>query len=513
MLVDDFLNGAAARLPDKIALVCAGRELSYRTLAEEASRVAAVLRECGVRRGDRVLISTENSVEAVVAIFATLRCGAVFVVINPTVKRDKLLFLLNDCRASAIVCSVRVSKQLQERAADLAHLRAMLVCDATNDGGSTVPWTVLGFDTCPGVPRDIKSPCIDVDLAALVYTSGSTGGPKGVMLTHANIVAAATSIATYLETAESDVVLSVLPLAFDYGLYQVFLAFRAGATLLLERSFAFPHAVLPLIAARSVTAFPMVPTISALLLQMDLRRYDFRTIRYITNTGANWPLQHIAGLRAAMPQARIYSMYGLSECKRVAYLPPEEIDRRPTSVGKPMPNVEVYLVDRNGHPIAAGEGELVVRGATVMKGYWERPADTERVLRPGPVPGERVLYTGDIFRIDGDGYLYFVGRRDDVIKSRGEKVSPKEIEAVIHGCVGVAEVAVFGVPDAVVGTAIKAVVTPRAGAALSPIDVRRHCANHLEDYMIPKEVEIREAMPYTATGKIDKRELKAQATV
>jgi acyl-CoA synthetase (AMP-forming)/AMP-acid ligase II len=349
---------------------------------------------------------------------------------------------------------------------------------------------------------------IDIDLAALIYTSGSTGNPKAVMLTHLNICSAATSITTYLENGPEDVILNVLPLSFDYGLYQVLMAFLAGGTVILERGFTYPKAVLDRIAEERVTGFPIIPTMSALMLQMDLSAFDFSSLRYITNTAAALPVSHITRLRKLLPHVRLFSMYGLTECKRVSYLPPEEIDRRPGSVGKAMPNEEVYIVDEAGNAVGPGiVGELVVRGSNVMLGYWKRPEETERALRPGCLPGERVLHTGDLFRMDEDGFLYFVGRKDDIIKCRGEKVSPKEVENAIAQIEGVAEAAVFGVPDPILGQAIKAVVRICTGAKLSGQDVLRCCAGRLESYMVPKYVEIRSELPRTANGKIDKRAL------
>jgi acyl-CoA synthetase (AMP-forming)/AMP-acid ligase II len=349
---------------------------------------------------------------------------------------------------------------------------------------------------------------IDIDLAALIYTSGSTGNPKGVVLTHLNIVSAATSITMYLENTADDIILNVLPLSFDYGLYQILMGFKIGGTVVLERSFTYPHAVLEKMMQERVTGFPIVPTISAILLQMGLTKCHFPCLRYITNTGAALPTWHIMKLRELFPEARVYSMFGLTECKRVSYLPPSQLDIRPTSVGKAMPNVEVYIVDEQGHRLLPGlVGELVVRGSNVMKGYWELPEETEKMLKPGPLPGERVLYTGDLFRMDAEGYLYWVGRKDDIIKSRGEKISPKEIENVLYSLEGVSLAAIVGVPDKVLGQAIKAVITLKEGAHLTENEILRYCAQHLEEFMIPKLVEFRTSMPRTSTGKIDKKEL------
>jgi acyl-CoA synthetase (AMP-forming)/AMP-acid ligase II len=349
---------------------------------------------------------------------------------------------------------------------------------------------------------------IDIDLAALIYTSGSTGRPKGVMVTHLNVVSAATSITTYLENMANDIILNVLPLSFDYGLYQLLMAFKIGGTLVLEQSFTYPRAVLETIARERVTGLPIVPTICSILLQMDLKSYSFPDLRYITNTAAALPVEHIRKLREAFPQVKIYSMYGLTECKRVSYLPPDQLDIRPGSVGRGMPNEEVYVVGEDGNRVGPGVvGELVVRGANVMKGYWELPEETDKVLRPGPFPNEQVLYTGDLFRTDDEGYLYMVGRKDDIIKTRGEKVSPREVEDVLYSHPKIAEAAVVGVPDSVLGNAICAFVSLKPGATLTELDVRGFCVDRLEDFMVPKIVQFRDSLPKSANGKIAKKEL------
>ncbi len=512
MQLEAFLEGSYAEHPDKTALVCGAARLSYRDLEQQSNQVAHALIDLGVARGDRVAICLDNSVEAVVSVFAVLKAGGVFVMVNPTTKADKLAFVLNDSESRLLVAGVRKLDELASHPPPPVHLASVVaVGPAAKPGvfGATrvTPWASL----MNGQPRRFAPPakrCIDIDLAALIYTSGSTGTPKGVMLTHQNMVAAATSITTYLGNRADDVILNVLPLSFDYGLYQVLMAARVGATVVLEKSFAYPHAVMQRLVSEGVTGFPIVPTISAILLQLDLAGYRCPSLRYITNTGAALPTEHIAGLRQAFPGVRLYSMFGLTECKRVSYLPPDELDKRPTSVGKAMPNVEVYIVDELGRRLPPGEvGELVVRGANVMRGYWKLPQETEKVLRPGLVPGERVLYTGDLFRTDDEGYLYWTGRRDDIIKSRGEKVSPKEVENVLYSLPGVGMAAVIGIPDPVLGQAVKAVISPRPGCRLTEEDVLRHCARHLEDHMVPKVVEFRDQLPQTPTGKIDKRRL------
>jgi long-chain acyl-CoA synthetase len=327
-----------------------------------------------------------------------------------------------------------------------------------------------------------------------------------VMLTHLNMVSAARSVSSYLGLRRDDVILCALPLAFDYGLYQVLMAFRLGATVVIERNFSFPVKALERLAAERVTVFPGVPTMFSLLMALkNLASFDLAALRLITNTAAALSEVHIAELRALFPQATLYSMYGLTECKRVTYLPPEQLDIRPTSVGRGMPNEEVWLVDETGQRLPNGAtGELVIRGSHVMRGYWEKPEETAKRLKPGPNAGEMLLYSGDLFRTDAEGWLYFVARRDDIIKSRGEKVSPREVENTLHTIEGIYEVAVVGVPDAVLGQAVKAYVTLKPGAQLSEREVIRHCLARLESFMVPKFVEFVDELPKTDTGKIKK---------
>jgi acyl-CoA synthetase (AMP-forming)/AMP-acid ligase II len=287
------------------------------------------------------------------------------------------------------------------------------------------------------------------------------------------------------------------------------MSFRVGATLVLERSFAFPVKVLEVMARERVTIFPGVPTVFALLMDLTvLRDFDLASLRLITNTAAALPEDHIRRLRALFPHATLYSMYGLTECKRVTFLPPEELDARPTSVGRGMPNEEVWLVDESGKRLPNGRtGELVIRGSNVMRGYWEKPRETAERLRPGPLPGEMLLYSGDLFRTDAEGWLYFVARKDDIIKSRGEKVSPREVENAICALEGVREACVVGVPDPVLGEAVKAFVVLREGHSLTERDVVRHCLGHLENFMAPKHVEFVAELPKTDTGKVKRAAL------
>jgi amino acid adenylation domain-containing protein len=496
-LLQDYLEHSARRLPDKVALVCGRNRWTYRELDRRANALAHLLVERGVERGDRVIVFADNTVETVVSFWAVLKANAVVSIVNPQTKSDKLEYYLQDCRATALITE--------------DHLRAVW-----SDPASRSTWLKTTI-SAPGDPalageRDAPPPrrAIDIDLAAIIYTSGSTGDPKGVMLTHRNMLTAATSITSYLENVEDDVILGVLPLAFDYGLYQMIMAVRTGARLVLERSFTFPAQVLTQMVNEGVTGFPGVPTIFAVLAELKtLHEYDFSKIRYVTNTAAALPVKHITMLRDLFPQARIYSMYGLTECKRCTYLPPADIDRKPTSVGIAIPNTELWLVDEEGNRLGANQvGQLVIRGATVMRGYWEKPEATAKKLKPGPLPGEMVLHTGDYCRLDDEGYLYFVGRMDDIIKSRGEKVAPKEVENVLYNIRGVRDAAVIGVPDDLLGQAVKAFVVLEQEAPLTAKDIQRECQARLEGFMVPKYVELVADLPKTTTGKIKKTDLR-----
>jgi long-chain acyl-CoA synthetase len=511
--VETFLERSAARAASKTALVAGGRRVTYGELSDLVCRAAAGLRVLGIRRGDRVVIQLENSVEAIVAVFATLQAGGVFVLVNPTTKAEKLGFILADCGAAALIAEAKNYRAAARALAACAQpIVTAFVGAAEGDAVADVPGRVRRFEELTSSERtEWIDRGIDQDLAALIYTSGSTGIPKGVMLTHANMVSASRSILAYLGLTERDVILNVLPLSFDYGLYQAILAVRLGATLIIERSFAYPTSVLETLVRERVTVFPIVPTIAALLLKHDLGQYDFGSLRCVTSTGAALPAAHIAALGAALPGVRLFSMYGLTECKRVSYLAPEDLVRKPGSVGKPMDNVEVFVVDDKGRRSEHGVGELVIRGSNVMQGYWNRPEETAVALRPGLLPGEQVLYTGDLFRIDPDGYLYFLARTDDVIKSRGEKVSPKEVETVLHDLPGVIEAAVVGAPDPIQGHSVKAFVWADPAAGLTERDVVRHCAERLEDFMVPRLVQFVAEMPKTPNGKIDRARLQSTA--
>jgi long-chain acyl-CoA synthetase len=513
-LAHDNLIASAARRPEAPAVIDATGTHTFGEIERASDALAARLQAEGVRRGDRVAIMADNSVEVVVATFAVLKAGGVFVVVNPTTKPGKLAYILGDCQVRALVAHERVARFAVPALAEAPSVTTTVWVGGAPSGDGAVPHPIAYEEAAAGdaVPTDPGT--IDADLAALIYTSGSTGLAKGVMLTHRNLVHNSWSISTYLGYQADDVVACLLPLSFDYGLFQVLMAARVGCAVLLERGFAYPLDVVARLAEHRATVLPGVPTIFATLLQLAPFSADLSAIRMLTNTAATLPPAHIERLGKLFPQARIFSMYGLTECTRVSYIEPERLADKVTSVGKAMPNTETYIVGPDGRRLPPGEvGELVVRGSSVMRGYWGKPEETAKVLREGEIPGEIVLHTGDQFRADDEGFLYFVGRGDDVFKCKGEKISPKEVEHVLYEIEAVAEAAVVGVPDEIDGMAVKAVIAPRAGATLTEAEVRKHCRARLESYMVPRHVEIRESLPKTESGKIRKAALTAPVPV
>ncbi|MGH2981061.1 MAG: class I adenylate-forming enzyme family protein [Solirubrobacterales bacterium] len=486
------LRASATRYPDKDALIAGELTLTYRELDQAADRVAAGLAHLGVRRGDRVAVVLPNGAEAAMAIYGVLRAGAAFSPLNPTIKEDKLAYVLSNSGARAVLCDGDRAEVVKAAVAHGTDIPVVTDVAELSSDGAAVP-----------------VPPVSIDLAGLIYTSGSTGDPKGVTLTHANMAFAADSIIEYLEMIESDRVLCVLPLSFDYGLFQMLMCVRVAATLVLEPGFTFPGRVVQLLEEQRITGLPGVPTVFQVLTALrGLAERELPDLRYLSNTGAALPAESIEAIRKTFPNARLYSMYGLTECKRVSYLPPEQLDERITSVGIPIPGTEAWIEDDEGRVAGPGEvGELMVRGAHVMQGYWGDEKATAERLRPGRWPWERVLATGDLFRSDEEGYLYFVGRRDDIIKSRGEKVAPREVEDVLHSANGVREAAVVGIPDRLLGQAIHAHVSPQEGHDLDPGELKRVCAEHLEDFMVPQQVVVHDELPRTSNGKIDRLSL------
>ena len=511
MLVRDFLERSVDRLPDKICLTSGAQHLTYGEVEVFANQVAHALRAAGVGRGDRVLVTMPNVLEAPPALFGVLKTGAAFVFLSPDTPPDKVRYVLRDCTPAALIgWASPATKAMLEAAIEApSMLRAVVLAgpraeELAADQPLAVTWDTFVSGQPTGRPERTN---IDLDLACLIYTSGSTGRPRGVICGHDNVVFASASIIEYIGNVEDDVIYCALPLSFDYGLYQVLMGFRIGGRVVLGRGLTYPAKIVEEIERQRVTGLPGVPTLFALLLRLELEQYDLRHLRYMTNTAAALPTPHVRELRRRLPWVRLIKMYGLTETKRTLWLPPEEIDRRPGSVGIAIPGTEVWIEDEDGRRCGPGEvGELIVRGRHVMRGYWNDPEATARRFPPGPLPGERVCRTGDLVRCDEEGFFYFVARKDDVIKTRGEKVAPREVESVLLEHPGVLLAAVRGVDDPLLGQAIEAFVVPRS-PDLEVVELRRHCARRLEPFARPRSIELVDELPHTTSGKVLRRAL------
>lgn len=505
-LVHESLLASASAIPDKEAVVDEYATRTYGELAEDALRFARLLQDEGLQRGDRVALYLDNTAQCAAAIFGTLLAGGAFTFINPQTKADKLAFILSNSEASFLVAEAHSAS-----IAASAVRRAPSVKEVWTTHGEDNPEGFADFvSSIATVAPEPRTPAtIPLDLAALVYTSGTTGEPKGVMMSHSALVFSVGSIAEYLRLDSDDRILSILPIAFTYGLSQLLLMTRVGGTLLLERSFTFPARTLQRMRQQEATVFPAVPTVYATIVGMS-HDEPYESVRCLTNAAAGLPPALHEGIRRVFPNASLFRMYGQTECIRVCFLEPERIEEKPTSIGKAIPGTEAFVLNDDGEPAKPGEiGVLHVRGPHIMMGYWRSPELTADKLKDGPHPGERVLCTHDHFTVDEDGDLYFVDRSDDIIKTRGEKVSSVEVENTIHDIPGVRQAAVIGVPDDLLGQAVRAYVVLHEDATLTEKDIIMACRAKLENFMVPRDVLLMAELPHTESGKVRKKSLAA----
>lgn len=509
-LIHHMLRSSAKRLPRKEALVHRDLRLTYHEVWEQVEGLAAGLVGAGLGRGDRVGVYLEPSIAQSLAIFAISRAGGVFVPIHSLLFPEQVAHIARDCEMKGLITAGSKMAALGPVLPEMPSLKFQVLVSDEGAGASPVPGPSFD-DLCRRPTRgQVPEAAIEKDLAAILYTSGSTGKPKGVMLTHAQVMAGSSIVSDYLGISESDRILAVLPFSFDAGLNQIMTAFQQGATLVLA-TFVFARELVQLLLRERITGLAGVPTLWSLLSQptSTLAKQRLPDLRYITNTGGAMPQTILSVLRQALPTTRIFLMYGLTEAFRSTYLSPEELDRRPTSIGRAIPNTEILVINERGELCGPGEvGELVHRGPTVSLGYWGAPELTERVLRPHPLQpvgldSEKVCYSGDYVTKDDEGFLYFVGRRDTMIKTSGFRVSPTEVEEVLFQSGLVRGAAVIGVPDEVVGQAIKAFVVPKEGHTVAVSELLNVCAARMPRHMIPRAIEVVGDLPKTSSGKVD----------
>jgi acyl-CoA ligase (AMP-forming) (exosortase A-associated) len=513
-LLDQLIAGTALRTPCAVALKWNQHTITYAQLAREVQRFANGILTLGIARGERVGVYLDKRPETVIASFGATAAGAVFVPLNPLLKPEQVAYILRDCNVRILVTSPERLSLLETVLAACPDLRQIILVGAGEDMVARCAVSSVQWDEILQAPPRSGFRVIDQDMVAIFYTSGSTGKPKGVVLSHRNMVMGAASVVSYLKNNSDDVLLAALPLSFDAGFSQLTTAFCAGAQVVLL-NYLLPRDVINAMVAERVTGLTAVPALYIQLSQLDWPPTITRHLRYFANTGGRMPFETLKRLRALLPQTQPYLMYGLTEAFRSTYLPPEEIDRRPDSIGRAIPNAEILVLREDGTRCATNEpGELVHRGALVGMGYWNDREKTAERYRPlperesGQVMPEIAVFSGDTVRADEDGFLYFIGRRDEMIKTSGYRVSPTEIEEILYGTQLVGEVAAFGVPHDLLGQAIVAIATARVGDGLSSAMLLSACRERLPSYMVPAKVEIRSGpLPRNPNGKIDRKSL------
>ncbi|TXN30438.1 acyl-CoA ligase (AMP-forming), exosortase A system-associated [Lacisediminihabitans profunda] len=516
--VHDLLSQAAAAAPGSPALSYKKETVAYEALWRAARAAAVQLQELGLQRGDRVAIYLEKRIEVVVAMFATSAAGGVFVPINHVLKPAQLGHIVNDSAARFLVTSADRLAQLTAVLADGSVEHVLLV---GAEGADTTGYRVSplrGPGSADSTAEPAEAGAIDIDPAAILYTSGSTGKPKGVVLSHRNLIVGAESVSSYLHNTSDDVILSVLPLSFDAGLSQVTTAFAVGAHCVLM-NYLLPRDVPRLCAQHGVTGITGVPPLWLQIVDVDWPEEVAARVRYWANTGGRMPRTVLDRLRSVFTKADPYLMYGLTEAFRSTYLDPSEVDRHPDSIGKAIPNAEILVLRPDGTRCEPGEeGELVHRGALVALGYWNDPERTAERYRPVHHPGqpwrapELAVWSGDTVVADEEGFLYFVGRTDDMIKTSGYRVSPSEIEEAAYATGVVRDAVALGIEEVGIGHRVVLFATATDGE-LDTTVLLGALRQVLPLYMVPSQIHARDELPRSPNGKFDRNLLKAQVSV
>jgi acyl-CoA ligase (AMP-forming) (exosortase A-associated) len=518
----EIVLDAARRDPGATALVFKDRSLGYGELAAEIEGLASALAALGLEREDRVAVYLDKQVETVVAMFGAAAAGAAFVPVNPLLRPPQVAHILGDCGVRLLVTSAERLELLEEELGRCPSVEwVVVVGGGAGRAGEDGRPRSLGWEELVGMAGAAPGPSsgADLDMAAIFYTSGSTGKPKGVVLSHRNLIAGAESVASYLRNGPGDRILAVLPLSFDAGFSQLTTAFASGARLVLA-NYLLPRDVIRLCAEHEITGLTGVPPLWIQLAEQEWPPQATARMRYFANTGGRMPRATLDSLRAIFPAAEPFLMYGLTEAFRSTYLDPSEVDRRPDSIGRAIPNAEVLVVREDGSRCAPGEkGELVHRGPLVSLGYWNDPERTAERFRPPPfrageiVTPEIAVWSGDLVTEDEDGYLYFVGRDDEMIKTSGYRVSPAEVEEAVYETGLARDAVALGVEDEKLGQRIVLAVSPLAGAdGLDTAELLVELGRRLPRYMLPKQVEVLADLPRSPNGKFDRTAIRSELT-
>lgn len=498
--LDGYLELARDSYAGKYAIITDKLKITYQELYYQVNQIAYFLKNNDISKSDRVIISLENSIEQIVVFFACLRIGAIPVLINPETPETILDHILLDLKPKTAFFELKAWTTFNNR------IPCNIIVNSENLVDGTFSYEAI---ISTNIKEDIISQIIGVDLACIIYTSGSTGIPKGVMLSHRNMITAAQSINSYLQYSADDIVLNVLPTTFDYGLYQVILSIISGATLVLEKSFIWPPLVFKRINQYKVTILPLIATMIPLLFQA-FKEKSVNSVKKITNTGTRMTSSHIETLRKMFTTANIYSMYGLTECKRCSYIPPKELAKKKDSIGIPIPNLEMNIIDENGSYLPTyTNGEIIVRSDTIMLGYWNDNTETNKKIKIGSYIGDRILYTGDIGYYDDDGYFYLTGRKDDTVKIRGMKVNLSYVEKLIEQCPIVYNAVVVVVIGQNNIEKLVTFVIFNKKSEHNKAELINFCNIVCNKIEIPEDIVEMEAFPQDARGKINKPALKA----
>jgi len=523
-LLTEILAENAARFPERDAVAVGDRRLTYAALDAASSRVASALAARGVRRGDRVALDLHKSIESVVALYGIMKAGAAYVPVDPFAPPRRQAFILRNCGVRALVTATDMVGTLEEVFPEAAPIETLLFLDGD------APPLPRGFARARALSRgeiDAHSAtppstgAADGDLAYILYTSGSTGDPKGVMISHRNALTFVEWAARRLGLRETDRVSNHAPLHFDLSIFDLFAAHLAGGTthLVPEGAATFPIQIARFIASNRITVWYSVPSIlTALVTKTRLADHDLAALRLVLFAGEVFPAKYLRSLMELVPHAEYWNLYGPTETNVCTYhkvrrLAPERTE--PVPIGKAIEGIEVFAVDAAERVIGPGEtGELLVKGDCVAQGYWGIPERTAAMFRPDPRPGARgepVYKTGDLVRMEPDGSFVYLARIDAMVKVRGYRVELGEIETALVNHPGVREVCALAVPDDAEGNRLKVVIVPARTGALTEKEVRAHCAERIPRYMVPEIVEFRGALPKTSTGKIDRALLAREA--
>ena len=503
-----FLAETAERLPQKNAICSSEGAVTFSRLYEGALTTAACLRELGIQAGDRVGVCMEKSIDQVLVLLGALFANAVIVPILPRLKQANIRHIIDNSGMAAMVAD---AERLKEVAEFSEMTRLVTGRGAIESSLPNIPYMRRFLQPRPFFDR------IGNDNAAIIYSSGSTGRPKGILISHRNLADGADIVSEYLGTAEDDRIGCVLSFNFDYGLNQIWQTIRKGATLYLH-DLALPNDLFAMLAKERITAVPVMPVIITKMFDRRLKAsaasYDLSSVRYVCSTGGRLSDDMLKDLKNAFGKARIFSMFGLTEAFRSTYLDPDKLDAHPTSIGKAIPDCQILVLNEKGDECPPGVvGELVHRGATVTKGYWRDPETTARVFRTHPrFPGETLVFSGDRVTRDEEGYLYFVARGDEMIKTKGFRVSPTEVESEVVRHPEIVEAVAFAVPNISVGEDIACAYTTADGKPLADHVLVQYLKNALPSHMVPAFLLHFESFPITGNaGKLDRKTIKQSA--